>query len=185
MSNGMKPVRRIVTIDDEEGKSLAIADGPSPDVRGDPARPGFSSACIWVTDASPVRIGEYRDAVLVHPHTIEPPRPCRSPSCPKSRFLRPYARRPRPVPISDSVMSSKKLVILSCSEAPTTPGAIARTDPAGLPFHHMTAHNDGKILIADRHTHRTVVELSGRGSIRDRHGPYRSWPMTGMSPRLT
>jgi len=22
----------------------------------------------------------------------------------------------------------------------------------------MTAHNDGKILIADRHTHRTVVE---------------------------
>src|SRR5260370_38701361 len=33
--------------------------------------------------------------------------PCRSPSCPKSRFLRPYARRPRPVPISDSVMSSK------------------------------------------------------------------------------
>jgi len=47
-----------------------------------------------------------------------------------------------------------KSVIPSCSEAPTTPGAIARTDPAGLPFHHMTAHNDGKILIADRHTHR-------------------------------
>jgi len=68
-----KPVRRIVTIDDDEGKSLAIADGPSPDVRGDPARPGFSSACIWVTDSSPVRIGAYRDTVL-RPHTIEPPR---------------------------------------------------------------------------------------------------------------
>src|SRR5260221_897244 len=30
-----------------------------------------------------------------------------SPACPKSRFLRPYARRPRPVPLSESVMSSK------------------------------------------------------------------------------
>jgi uncharacterized cupin superfamily protein len=68
-----KPVRRIVTIDDDEGKSVAIADGPAPDVRGDPARPGFSSVRIWVTDSSPVRIGAYRDAVL-RPHTIEPPR---------------------------------------------------------------------------------------------------------------
>lgn len=69
----MKPARRIVTIDDEDGKSMAIADGPSPDVRSDPARPGFSSARIWVANSSPVRIGEYRDTVL-HPHTIEPPR---------------------------------------------------------------------------------------------------------------
>jgi uncharacterized cupin superfamily protein len=68
-----KPVRRIVTIDDDEGKSVAIADGSAPDVRGDPARPGFSSVRIWVTDSSPVRIGAYRDAVL-RPHTIEPPR---------------------------------------------------------------------------------------------------------------
>ena len=74
MDNGLRPVRRIVTIDDEEGKSLAIADGPSPDVRGDPARPGFSSVHIWIANESPARIGEYRDAVLVHPHRIEPPR---------------------------------------------------------------------------------------------------------------
>jgi uncharacterized cupin superfamily protein len=74
MVNGLGPVRRIVTIDDEEGKSLATADGPSPDVRGDPARPGFSSVGIWATDASPARIGEYRDAVLAYPHRIEPPR---------------------------------------------------------------------------------------------------------------
>jgi uncharacterized cupin superfamily protein len=73
MAIDTKPVRRIVTIDDDEGKSVAIADGPSPDVRGDPARPGFSSARIWVADSSPVRIGAYRDTVL-RPHTIEPPR---------------------------------------------------------------------------------------------------------------
>src|SRR5471030_1092699 len=69
----MKSVRRIITIDDEEGKSVAIADGPSPDVRCDPARPGFSSARIWVADSSPVLIGEYRDTVM-QSHTIEPPR---------------------------------------------------------------------------------------------------------------
>jgi hypothetical protein len=68
-----KPVRRIVTIDDDRGKSLAISDGPSPDVRDDPARPGFSSARIWMTDCSPVRIGSYRDTVL-QPHAIEPRR---------------------------------------------------------------------------------------------------------------
>jgi uncharacterized cupin superfamily protein len=73
MAMDIKPVRRIVTIDDDEGKSVAIADGPSPNVRGDPARPGFSSARIWVADSSPVRIGAYRDTVL-RPHTIEPPR---------------------------------------------------------------------------------------------------------------
>ena len=73
MSTQGKPVRRIVTIDDDSGKSLAIADGPSPDVRSDPARPGFSSTRIWITDASPVRIEDFRDP-LQSQHTIEPPR---------------------------------------------------------------------------------------------------------------
>jgi len=73
MSKESKPTRRIITIDDAEGKSLAIADGPSPDIRRDPARPGFLSERIWVTDASPVQIGSFRDAVLHHPHTLEPP----------------------------------------------------------------------------------------------------------------
>ena len=46
-------VRRIVTIDDDNGKSVAIHDGPTPDVRTDPARPGFASMRIWVTDTTP------------------------------------------------------------------------------------------------------------------------------------
>jgi len=74
MEDAMKPARRIVTIDDAEGKSLAIADGPSPDRTADPARPGFVSERIWVTDASPPQIGTYRDAVLHHPRRLEPPR---------------------------------------------------------------------------------------------------------------
>src|SRR5215212_6635482 len=68
----IKTIRRIVTVDDEEGKSVAIADGPSPDVRTDPARPGYSSTRIWVTDRTPARIKGVRET-LDWPHTIEPP----------------------------------------------------------------------------------------------------------------
>jgi uncharacterized cupin superfamily protein len=71
-----KPVRRIVTVDDDSGKSLAIHDGPVPDVRTDPARPGFASTQIWATDSTPVRIAHARDP-LAPPHRIEPP-PCGS-----------------------------------------------------------------------------------------------------------
>jgi mannose-6-phosphate isomerase-like protein (cupin superfamily) len=72
MSEQPRPVRRIVTVDDDEGKSVAISDGPSPDVRTDPARPGFASTRIWVTDATPARIEGIRET-LDAPHTIEPP----------------------------------------------------------------------------------------------------------------
>ena len=68
----MKPIRRIVCIDNEDGKSEAIADGPSPDVRTDPARPGFVSTRIWVTDATPARIKGIRETLAL-PHTLEPP----------------------------------------------------------------------------------------------------------------
>jgi uncharacterized cupin superfamily protein len=72
MSEDVKPVRRIVTIDDESGKSVAIHDGPSPDVRTDPARPGYSSTRIWVTDRTPARIKGVRET-LNTTHTLEPP----------------------------------------------------------------------------------------------------------------
>ena len=72
-ADALEPVRRIVTIDDDDGRSLAIADGPSPDIVRHPARPGFSSTRIWVTDASPPSIGVYRDAVTAYPQSLEPP----------------------------------------------------------------------------------------------------------------
>ena len=68
----VRPVRRLVTIDDESGRSMAVQDGPCPDVRTDPARPGFSSTRIWVTDHTPARIHGVRET-LQRPHTIEPP----------------------------------------------------------------------------------------------------------------
>jgi mannose-6-phosphate isomerase-like protein (cupin superfamily) len=73
MSGETKTVRRIVTIDDEEGRSVAVADGPAPDVRGDPARPGFISTRIWLTYSSPPVIAGFNDPVTGL-HTLEPPR---------------------------------------------------------------------------------------------------------------
>ena len=72
MTQAIKPVRRIVTIDNARGTSQAIADGPAPDVRSDRARPGFTSTRIWVTGSSPAKIGKFRDTVDL-PHALEPP----------------------------------------------------------------------------------------------------------------
>lgn len=72
MTQAAKPVRRIITIDDEAGKSKAIADGPAPDVYTDPARPGYSATRIWVTDRTPARIRGVRETVDA-PHAWEPP----------------------------------------------------------------------------------------------------------------
>jgi quercetin dioxygenase-like cupin family protein len=53
---GVRPVRRIVTIDREPGRSSVVSDGPAPDVWLDPARPGFASTRLWVTDSTPAKI---------------------------------------------------------------------------------------------------------------------------------
>ncbi|HET6493621.1 MAG TPA: cupin domain-containing protein [Burkholderiales bacterium] len=71
MTEQAKRVRRIVVVD-ENDRSKCVADGPSPDVRTDPARPGFASTRIWVTDRSPARMKGVRES-LHTPHTIEPP----------------------------------------------------------------------------------------------------------------
>jgi uncharacterized cupin superfamily protein len=67
-----KPVRRIVAGNDENGKAVVLSDGPSPDVRTDPARPGFSSTRMWVTDQTPARTKGIQET-LDTPHTLEPP----------------------------------------------------------------------------------------------------------------
>ncbi len=66
------PVRRLVTIDDEHGRSTLLQDGPSPDVRCDPARLGFSSTRVWVTDRTPAPITDVPET-RQWPHTLEPP----------------------------------------------------------------------------------------------------------------
>ena len=68
----VQPIRRIVAGEDETGKAVVLSDGPSPDVRFDPARPGFAATRIWVTEATPARVRGIRETLDL-PHTIEPP----------------------------------------------------------------------------------------------------------------
>jgi quercetin dioxygenase-like cupin family protein len=67
---GVKPARRIVCLDREPNKSTLVSDGPSPDVRTDPARPGFAIQRMWVTDGTPAKIVL---ETLHLPNVIEPP----------------------------------------------------------------------------------------------------------------
>jgi quercetin dioxygenase-like cupin family protein len=68
----VRPIRRIVAGNDDSGKAVVLSDGPSPDVKLDPARPGFASTRLWVTDASPARVAGIRET-LYSPHRLEPP----------------------------------------------------------------------------------------------------------------
>jgi mannose-6-phosphate isomerase-like protein (cupin superfamily) len=65
-------IRRIISVDGADGKSKAIADATLTDVRTDPARPGYASTRIWVTDRTPARIEGITDTLHL-PHTLEPP----------------------------------------------------------------------------------------------------------------
>jgi quercetin dioxygenase-like cupin family protein len=65
-----QPQRRVVTIDREPGRSSLVADGPSIDVRLDPARPGYELHRMWVTDSAPARIASES---LHLPFVLEPP----------------------------------------------------------------------------------------------------------------
>ena len=66
----VKPARRIVCADREPFKSCLVSDGPTPDVRLDPARPGYAAQRMWVTDAKQAKIVL---ETLHLRHTIEPP----------------------------------------------------------------------------------------------------------------
>jgi uncharacterized cupin superfamily protein len=68
----VRPIRRIVAGNDDRGVAVALSDGPSPDVRLDPARPGFASTRLWVQETTPARAKGIRETLHL-PHTLEPP----------------------------------------------------------------------------------------------------------------
>ncbi len=71
MTVGSTGVRRIVVVDENE-RSKVVSDAPTPDVRTDPARPGFASHRVWVTDRTPIPLKNVRES-LHAPHRLEPP----------------------------------------------------------------------------------------------------------------
>ena len=67
-----KPVRRIITAQDEHENPIVLADAPASRIVTDPARPGYSSATIWVTDRTPAKIKGIRETLDLD-RSIEPP----------------------------------------------------------------------------------------------------------------
>ncbi|MEO7403821.1 MAG: cupin domain-containing protein [Burkholderiales bacterium] len=51
-----KPVRRVVTGHDANGKAIVVSDGPAPFVHTDEKRPGYQSTDVWRTSEMPARI---------------------------------------------------------------------------------------------------------------------------------
>ena len=72
MVEGIAPVRRIVVGESAPGKVAIFSDGPSPDVRGDPARPGFAMTRLWVTEGTPAPVKGITETLHLK-HSIEPP----------------------------------------------------------------------------------------------------------------
>jgi quercetin dioxygenase-like cupin family protein len=58
---GQGRIRRVVTGNDQDGKSIVVSDGFAPAVRTSPARPGHFSTEIWRTDGAPAPIGNESD----------------------------------------------------------------------------------------------------------------------------
>ena len=66
-----RTISRLVVLD-EGDHSHVISDGPPNDVQTDPARPGFASARLWVTDRTPARLKDVGGPAQVPP-ALEPP----------------------------------------------------------------------------------------------------------------
>jgi hypothetical protein len=68
----LKPIRRVVTGHDAQGRSVILTDGPSPHVLTIPGVPTFGLTNLWVTDRAPAdNVGAADGAA--RPVVLEPP----------------------------------------------------------------------------------------------------------------
>ena len=65
MAEGIKPIRRVVTGNDERGRSRVLYDGPAPRVKGSAFKKGTGMTDIWMYESSPAPLGGDRDGLHV------------------------------------------------------------------------------------------------------------------------
>jgi mannose-6-phosphate isomerase-like protein (cupin superfamily) len=68
-----RPVRRIVTGHDDQGRAMITEDRIAPSVHTNPRRVGYHLTQLWMTDQSPAYIGNERDPTH-RPLKLEPPK---------------------------------------------------------------------------------------------------------------
>ena len=72
MSEGIKPIRRVVTGNDEKGRSRVLYDSPAPRVKASAFKKGTGMTDIWMYESSPAPLeGDRDDGNL--PFHFEPP----------------------------------------------------------------------------------------------------------------
>jgi hypothetical protein len=72
MSDDIRPIRRVVTGNDAQGRSCVLFDSAAPNVRVSPYQKGTSMTDIWVFDRCPADISGFRDDGNL-PFNFEPP----------------------------------------------------------------------------------------------------------------
>ena len=72
MASELPPARRIVTANNQQGRSYIAQDGASPASRTVASRPGYRSSNLWRTVGTPAEIGA-ADSVLAHEGVLPPP----------------------------------------------------------------------------------------------------------------
>jgi naringenin degradation protein FdeH len=68
----IRPMRRVVTGHNAQGKSIFVMDGPSPHALELPGMPGLALINLWVTDGAPADNSGSADAAA-RPVVLEPP----------------------------------------------------------------------------------------------------------------
>ena len=72
MANAIKPIRRVVTGNDAQGRSRVLYDGPAPNTVPRPENPRAGMTALWVYKHSPAPLGGERDDGAL-PYHFEPP----------------------------------------------------------------------------------------------------------------
>ena len=72
MSNRIKPIRRVVTGNDAQGRSCVLWDSDAPNVNPGAIRPGTCMTDVWVYQQCPAPISGDRDDGKL-PFSFEPP----------------------------------------------------------------------------------------------------------------
>lgn len=72
MADGIKPIRRVVTGVDAQGRSCVLYDGPAPGVKANTFKKGTGMTDIWLWESCPAPISGNRDDGNV-PFHFEPP----------------------------------------------------------------------------------------------------------------
>jgi mannose-6-phosphate isomerase-like protein (cupin superfamily) len=72
MQQAIKPVRRVVTGNDAQGRSRVVYDSAAPNVNPGAIRPGTCMTDVWVFERCPVPLSDPRDGGRL-PFSFEPP----------------------------------------------------------------------------------------------------------------